>query len=264
VRAGIHLLYLRDITFESWKEKLQSQFPGRTLDPFFVWRELPERLRQEFRDLDSTLGNETQRRIASQNLVEMTEKWVNLEWSRLDRWDSPDSRNLAIPTTDFPAGLPGNEAAKKLTTVGRSTWLKSSKRPQGKKSEANEIGGFTENHPVLTRYLVLSVGAALCSWLLSPLGWFSVFVFVATLLGLVYIYCRRGKSAKLIAATFFMFVFIAIGIVHDIFDDDHPSAECSDGWYSHSAHRSGTCSSHGGVAIWQPTLHHWWQTLLGD
>jgi hypothetical protein len=29
-----------------------------------------------------------------------------------------------------------------------------------------------------------------------------------------------------------------------------PTAVCRDGSYSYSAHRSGTCSSHGGVARW--------------
>jgi len=29
------------------------------------------------------------------------------------------------------------------------------------------------------------------------------------------------------------------------------TALCKDGWYSASLHRSGTCSSHGGVAYWR-------------
>lgn len=31
-----------------------------------------------------------------------------------------------------------------------------------------------------------------------------------------------------------------------------PTARCRDGSYSYSAHRSGTCSHHGGVAVWNP------------
>src|SRR5262249_33210025 len=31
-----------------------------------------------------------------------------------------------------------------------------------------------------------------------------------------------------------------------------PTARCRDGSYSYSAHRRGTCSHHGGVAIWNP------------
>jgi hypothetical protein len=31
-----------------------------------------------------------------------------------------------------------------------------------------------------------------------------------------------------------------------------PTAECVDGTYSYSQHRQGTCSHHGGVAIWYP------------
>jgi hypothetical protein len=30
----------------------------------------------------------------------------------------------------------------------------------------------------------------------------------------------------------------------------HPTAKCKDGTFSHSKHRSGTCSHHGGVAKW--------------
>jgi hypothetical protein len=31
-----------------------------------------------------------------------------------------------------------------------------------------------------------------------------------------------------------------------------PTARCRDGSYSYSAHRRGTCSHHGGVAVWNP------------
>jgi hypothetical protein len=31
-----------------------------------------------------------------------------------------------------------------------------------------------------------------------------------------------------------------------------PTARCRDNSYSYSAHRSGTCSHHGGVAEWNP------------
>jgi Protein of unknown function (DUF3761) len=31
---------------------------------------------------------------------------------------------------------------------------------------------------------------------------------------------------------------------------DRPTAECSDGWTSHSTNFQGTCSDHGGVAVW--------------
>lgn len=38
-----------------------------------------------------------------------------------------------------------------------------------------------------------------------------------------------------------------------------PSALCRDGTYSYSQHRRGTCSWHGGVAVWLrrvPAVHH--------
>ena len=34
------------------------------------------------------------------------------------------------------------------------------------------------------------------------------------------------------------------------------SARCKDGWYSQSQTRSGTCSSHGGVAAWRYAADH--------
>lgn len=37
-----------------------------------------------------------------------------------------------------------------------------------------------------------------------------------------------------------------------------PTAQCTDGTYSYSAHRRGTCSHHGGVSIWLrrvPAIH---------
>lgn len=43
---------------------------------------------------------------------------------------------------------------------------------------------------------------------------------------------------------------------------DKPTARCSDGTYSYSANRRGTCSWHGGVAEWHPYIppeqHPWW------
>lgn len=33
-------------------------------------------------------------------------------------------------------------------------------------------------------------------------------------------------------------------------EDNGATAQCADGSYSYSAHRQGTCSWHGGVAIW--------------
>jgi hypothetical protein len=55
-------------------------------------------------------------------------------------------------------------------------------------------------------------------------------------------------------------LFVTTGIVNDALHPLYHTALCRDGTYSDSAHRSGTCSWHGGVAAWSPgPAPHWWQ-----
>jgi hypothetical protein len=56
----------------------------------------------------------------------------------------------------------------------------------------------------------------------------------------------RALAAVLIA--------LAIGCVTTQPTQPPPSAVCRDGSYSYSAHRSGTCSYHGGVSQWLADL----------
>jgi hypothetical protein len=53
-------------------------------------------------------------------------------------------------------------------------------------------------------------------------------------------------------------VFLIGNIVGDSLSP--PSALCADMSYSYSAHRSGTCSWHGGVREWDPGP--WWASMF--
>jgi len=72
-----------------------------------------------------------------------------------------------------------------------------------------------------------------------------------------------GKSANRVAAV----VAVMLAVTTSSFLPPGPqgwpagkTALCRDGWYSQSHHRSGTCSSHGGVAEWRfPADHPFWR-----
>ena len=55
-----------------------------------------------------------------------------------------------------------------------------------------------------------------------------------------------------------LLLFVGVGIAHDVIVSTlplpQPTAQCVDGSYSYSAHRQGTCSWHGGVREWNPTI----------
>jgi len=78
-------------------------------------------------------------------------------------------------------------------------------------------------------------------------------VFVA--LAIFSLVTKNGKARDFGALSLASFLFFVFSIVGDVLNP--PAAICADGSLSHSAHRSGTCSWHGGVMQWNPP--QWWE-----
>jgi hypothetical protein len=97
------------------------------------------------------------------------------------------------------------------------------------------------------------------AWWLSPFGPFAAIVWLVAALRVFYLRIYH-RPTKLLYPLFLLTLFVSTGIVDDAFNPLHYAAICRDGTYSRSANRSGTCSWHGGVAGWNPTAKHWWQS----
>jgi len=70
----------------------------------------------------------------------------------------------------------------------------------------------------------------------------------------------RGGSRRWLGAGVLTFLTTATLVTWEVRSQLSPppdwSARCRDGWYSQSQTRSGTCSSHGGVAAWRYAADH--------
>jgi hypothetical protein len=102
------------------------------------------------------------------------------------------------------------------------------------------------------------VAVGLVSWLLTPQSILPTLIFLALLIKVVFDVIRR-RTFQLVWILGLAFVFVSVGVVHDMNVQSYASALCVDGTYSYSAQRSGTCSWHHGVAVWHPRIPPWWE-----
>jgi hypothetical protein len=100
----------------------------------------------------------------------------------------------------------------------------------------------------------------LLSWLMTPQSILPSLVFLVLLIKVCIDLVRHRTSGFAWILTL-AFVFVAVGVGHDAYVPNYASALCRDGTYSYSAHRSGTCSWHHGVAQWNPRISPWWERL---
>src|ERR1035438_5335757 len=101
------------------------------------------------------------------------------------------------------------------------------------------------------------VAAGLISWALTPQSILPALAFLALLIT-VCVDLIRHRTSRFTWILTLAFVYVAVGVAHDANVPNYASALCSDGTYSYSAHRSGTCSWHHGVAQWNPRIPPWW------
>jgi hypothetical protein len=106
----------------------------------------------------------------------------------------------------------------------------------------------------------LLTGAGIATaWFFSPFNAFPALVLLTLSLQFSFNHLKKRSSPIFLkSALLFFILFVPTGVAHDAFFD-HPTAICSDGRYSYSASRSGTCSGHNGVSQWYPKRKHWWQ-----
>jgi hypothetical protein len=102
------------------------------------------------------------------------------------------------------------------------------------------------------------VAVGLVSWLLTPQSILPTIVFLALLVKVGFDGLRH-RTFRFAWILVLVFVFVAVGVVHDVNVPSYASALCADGTYSYSAQRSGTCSWHHGVARWHPLIPPWWE-----
>jgi hypothetical protein len=77
------------------------------------------------------------------------------------------------------------------------------------------------------------------------------------LINVILLVRKRWEGKYAIYAGLALALFLG-GVLRDVVFP--PTARCADGTYSYSAHHSGTCSWHGGVAQWNPDP--WWESIF--
>lgn len=99
-------------------------------------------------------------------------------------------------------------------------------------------------------------GALALGFMFHTVNFIAALIFVLSLVWLAYIVIFRRSIPKKypVAIVVLLFVFLVGSIGGDAAWP--PTATCSDGSLSYSAHHSGTCSWHGGVSEWNPGP--WW------
>ena len=108
---------------------------------------------------------------------------------------------------------------------------------------------------------VAQVGlVALVSWAFTPQSFLPTLIWVALLIWACMDLVRH-RTTRLKWILFLTLIYVAVGTAHDATIPNYASAQCRDGTYSYSAHRSGACSWHHGVAEWHPLIPPWWQRL---
>jgi hypothetical protein len=272
VEHGVRILAKPDLTYDAWKKELREAFRASDLDPLAIWKSIPAHIRREFQAFESTVPTASDRVHAVTSSLDLLEKWTVLENKRKD--GLPKRGVSRAPTLDLISASTGvqqpryltiaptlSEADASLATQPRiqraSSLLIASTEPS--RTVREKAIDFCRKHPVIAIMLL----GAFCGWLFSPFGWLPVILLIVLLGKNIYDAAHRRISYGVVLATFAMSSFVTCGIIHDIYFDEHPTAQCGDGTYSYSEHRSGTCSWHGGVYVWNPELHHWWQSLIG-
>jgi hypothetical protein len=101
---------------------------------------------------------------------------------------------------------------------------------------------------------------ALVSWAFTPQSVLPTLISVALLIWLC-VDLIRHRTTRLKWVLLLALTYLAAGTAHDATTANYASAECADGTYSYSAHRSGTCFWHHGLASWHPRIPPWWKRL---
>jgi len=252
VAVGIEKLQSVDDHSE-WLREMQRELPDCYLPLNAVWSLLPKHIEKSF---ESYCG----RCLAAQKIDTEIEECAAFLWI-WDRFDferrmksTPVPNRTSQPWMDKPGPTASSFREKAATSRGLRLAVLAAKSHQ---EEAEK------RRAAMQRYAMLCAAGLVGGWVFSPLGWLSVIAFLISAGYLAWSALHKRYFSLCAKACLFLFLFLVGGISRDLLYDVQPTAVCSDGSYSYSAHASGTCSWHGGVAGWYPKSHHWWQTALG-
>ncbi len=142
---------------------------------------------------------------------------------------------------------------------------KTQNQTAGHETKSGQQSTRTEIH---VGYLIAGLVVAVCA--LFGIGLSSDRIWPAMLIGTIvctavaYLSGSRVGRTWLLVTSIGLLVLTAGSVTRDFVDgglfDHPPTALCSDGSYSYSQHRGGTCSWHRGVAVWNPQVP-WWRRI---
>jgi hypothetical protein len=238
--------------YSEWLRKMQKALPNCSFRLMTVWSFLPKYIEQDFQSYCASCLEVQKIDSEVENSVAVLWAWDRFDFER--RMKSTPMRNrTSQPWMKEPGPTATNFREKAIASRNlRSAVLQARSRQEqlGRRRSGYMRCGFL-------------CSGLLGGWVFSPLGWFSVTLFLISAGYFAWSIGHKKYLPHCAMAFLFFSLFLVGGISRDLLDDVRPTAMCSDNSYSYSAHRSGTCSWHGGVAEWNPTFHHWWQTLLG-
>ena len=242
-------------SFIGWQHALQSDMRGIS-DGLIVaaWRAIPQALNTRAAETSSTFQTQKERVLRLFAYRDQHEKWKALECDRKRLVNSPPSFVLAL---EAPVATENVERQKDFVIDSPSVFIPI----EGSlRRSADPLPKDNRWFAIPAAILLVAAGFA---WVLSPLG--PLPSCLSVLLALRLAYKAHKKQTKLPTGLLLALClwFTGVGIIHDATHPLEYMAQCRDGHYSSSEHHSGTCSWHGGVAVWNPTVRHWWQSLLG-
>jgi len=241
-------------SYSEWLRKMRTELPDCYLPLNVVWSLLPDRIEREFVSFCEKSVDLHSADAEIEALVKILWKWDRLDHERR-MTSTPQKNRTPQPWVDAPGPMASSFRERAIS-------IRDQRFDTLRVRERQRI--IDEKRTRAKRYTVLCVAGLVLGWILSPLGWPSVILFLISLGYLAWsLRHKKHLSFSIMTCMLFLF-FLTGGISRDLLDDVQPTAECRDGWYSYSANRSGTCSYHGGVAAWGPSYHHWWQSLIGQ
>ncbi len=239
--------------YSEWLREMQRELPDCHLPMNAVWALLPRHIERDFESFCDRCLEALSIDTEIEDCGLLLWKWARFDFER--RMKTTPMRNR---TSQPWANEPGHAASSFREKAVAYRGLRLASLAAQRHHEETE-----KRRAARKGFAMLCFAALVGGWVFSPLGWFSVSLFSISVGYLAWSKLKKRYFSLSARACLFLFLFLVGGISRDLLDDVQPTAVCSDGSYSNSAHRSGTCSWHGGVAGWNPTVHHWWQTVLG-
>lgn len=261
-----------DNKYHSWLHHFRKSPYAIYSNPRQVWASLPEAIRALLICFEPGVPTSQESDMPQFEYSSLLHKWEEIEANRTllaPKSSSNFDASFPINRQQDIVGILSKDDSKELSAKGtqNNLALTATDGTEIDVSRSTISSTYITAHSVLT-FLgehpksSIILGGSFIGWLFSPFDWLPIILLCGLLGKLLLNLYRRKTSIVIFRSIIFMLSVILIGIFHDVYFDPHPTAQCRDGSYSYSAHHSGTCSWHDGVGAWNPTLHHWWQSIF--